>query len=272
MSKLQPTQQTVGIVDIRLDGGTQARVQIDDATVKAYYEATLAYVAFPRIVVFFDGSDYWLADGFHRLLAFIRTHYKDTIECDVHVGGKRDALLYAIGANTSHGLRRTNEDKERAVRLLLEDGEWAKLSDVEIARAAAVTQPFVGNVKKQLITVISCNTRQTGRDGRTRRRSSEKRSASARGKAKAHGKREQQDTEALPSPATATSTPTETNVIGDLQSRVSSMLAASTSSTPSRTSCVLRASRGRSRRCGRRGRHCVSVPRREAQVRSWVSP
>ena len=45
-------------------------------------------------------------------------------------------------------MRRTNEDKRRAVTRLLEDAEWAAWSDREIARRAGVSQPFVGSMRE----------------------------------------------------------------------------------------------------------------------------
>lgn len=55
------------IADIRTDGGTQSRVQLDWIAVSEYAAAMKDGAQFPPIVVFHDGSDYWLADGFHRL-------------------------------------------------------------------------------------------------------------------------------------------------------------------------------------------------------------
>jgi hypothetical protein len=43
------------------------------------------------------------------------------ISADVREGSRRDAILYAVGANASHGLKRTNRDKRNAVRVLLKD-------------------------------------------------------------------------------------------------------------------------------------------------------
>ena len=62
------------------------------------------------MVVFCDGTDYWLADGFHRLEAHRQVGFRD-IEVDLKLGTKRGAILYAVGANASHGLRRTPADK-----------------------------------------------------------------------------------------------------------------------------------------------------------------
>lgn len=114
-----------------------------------YAEKMIAGAIFPPVVVFFDGSDYWLSDGFHRLNAAIQAGI-GYINADIKEGDKRDALLYAVGANTSHGLRRTNDDKRHAVSLLLNDPEWCEWSDYEIAKACAVSRSLVQTVRDSL--------------------------------------------------------------------------------------------------------------------------
>lgn len=64
-------------------------------------------VEFPSLTVFFDGSHYWLADGFHRFFA-AKKHGLGAMSAEVYQGTRRDAVLYAAGANARHGLRRTN--------------------------------------------------------------------------------------------------------------------------------------------------------------------
>lgn len=68
---------------------------------------------------------------------------------DIRQGKKRDAILYSVGANASHGLRRTNEDKRRAVLLLLEDDEWKLWSNVKIAEQCCVSDWLVSSVDKE---------------------------------------------------------------------------------------------------------------------------
>jgi len=152
---------------IRIDGGTQVRVSLDDATVAEYREHMEAYVEFPPIVVFYDGSTYWLADGFHRYHAFRKTG-RDKIKCEVRTGDRRDAVLYAVGANSQHGLRRNNQDKRNAVTLLLNDDEWRDRSDNWIAETCGVSHPFVGTVRKQLVTVTGSHPGRMGKDGKIR--------------------------------------------------------------------------------------------------------
>jgi Protein of unknown function (DUF3102) len=66
-----------------------------------------------------------------------------------------DAVLYSVGANSTHGLRRTNDDKRRAVETLLNDAEWIKWSDYEIARRTGTSHTFVSLIRPSLATVAS---------------------------------------------------------------------------------------------------------------------
>jgi len=152
------TQQTktLAIKAIRIDGGTQSRAELCNETVSNYKEALEDGAEFPPVVVFHDGADHWLADGFHRYFAYTQAG-RASIKANVHQGTSRDAILYAVGSNGQHGKPRSNADKRKAVTTLLADVEWAKWSDHEIARRCCVSQPFVGSVRSSLITVISEN-------------------------------------------------------------------------------------------------------------------
>lgn len=132
---------------IRRDGGTQSRAFINDQTVREYREALSDGAKLPEATVFFDGNEYWLADGFHRCKAAIDEGWKE-YPCEVIQGSQRDAILYSVGANASHGLPRSNSDKQRAVSVLLNDDEWKQWSDREIARKANVSTPFVSKLRK----------------------------------------------------------------------------------------------------------------------------
>jgi len=134
----------VSIGEISIDGGTQARAEINTATVNEYAEALTEGDALPPAVVFYDGLKYHLADGFHRLHAN-RQIGATTMECDVRVGTLQDARLYAYGANKSHGLRRTADDKRKAVQGMLADfPDW---SDRAIAKHVGVSHPFVAAIR-----------------------------------------------------------------------------------------------------------------------------
>lgn len=130
---------------IRVDGGTQSREEINQ-TVIDEYAADIKEVPFPPVIVFYDGEAYWLADGFHRYHAHKAAGLKK-INVEVNQGTRRDAILYSVGANAVHGLRRTNDDKRRGVQTLLSDAEWSKWSDHEIARRCAVSREYVNRIR-----------------------------------------------------------------------------------------------------------------------------
>jgi len=135
------------LASIRTDGGTQPRSTINEAIVAEYVEALKAGTKFPPVTVFHDGVDHWLGDGFHRFHAH-RHADLDSISADIRSGTKRDAILYSVGANAEHGLRRSNEDKRKAVLTLLQDAEWGKWSDREIARRCSVDGKTVASVRE----------------------------------------------------------------------------------------------------------------------------
>lgn len=140
----------LGIDDIRIDGGTQPRVHLNESAVAEYAEALTDGVKLPEVAVYFDGSEYWLADGFHRYFAHKKIGAL-TINAEIRDGSRRDAVLHSVGANSAHGLRRTNDDKRRAVETLVSDDEWGKWSDRDISRACGVSVSFVGAVRRPTV-------------------------------------------------------------------------------------------------------------------------
>jgi hypothetical protein len=134
---------------IRIDGGTQARVELNAEVVSDYSALYKAGVQMPAVKVFFDGSAYWLADGFHRYFGAKDAGLTEIYE-DIQPGTQRDAILHSLGANSNHGLRRTNEDKRRSVTTMLSDAEWNVWSDNEVARRCGVSQPFVSGIRATL--------------------------------------------------------------------------------------------------------------------------
>jgi ParB-like chromosome segregation protein Spo0J len=147
---------------IRLDGGTQPRVKIDETTVQSYTEVLLDGKDMPDITVFFDGADNWLADGFHRYHAHKRAGLTE-INIQVINGTKRDAFIFSLSANAKHGLPRSNEDKRNSVKSCFEDIELSELSDKEIAKICDVSAMTVGRVRKLLQLDVPV---RKGKDGR----------------------------------------------------------------------------------------------------------
>lgn len=159
----------IALDKIRMDGGTQPRASIDTEAVRDYVEAMQDGATFPPVTVFFDGVDYWLADGFHRIHAARQVGFK-TFAAEVHNGTQREAILYAVGANTAHGKRRTNADKQRAVETLLNDEDWSGNTDRWIAEKCGVSHTLVQNIRAKLTPSVGKDCQQkskrTGKDGK----------------------------------------------------------------------------------------------------------
>ena len=49
-----------------LDEKLQSRIEIDEAAVSDYSENIKAGDEFPPVLVYFDGINYYLTDGYHR--------------------------------------------------------------------------------------------------------------------------------------------------------------------------------------------------------------
>ena len=140
----------LAVRSIKADHAIQQRATlIDGAVLNDYAAAMTAGSVFPPIVVFHDGTTYWLSDGYHRLEAAGEAKIK-TIAAEIRPGSKRDATLYACGANRDHGLRRTRADIRRAIETLLKDEEWAEWGDRRIAEHVGVSHPTVASVRREL--------------------------------------------------------------------------------------------------------------------------
>ena len=144
----------MALSDIRTDGGTQSRASLYQNIIEDYSAALGEGASFRPVVVFYDGREHWLADGFHRYHAHQKLGLVE-IGVDIRQGTRRDAVLHSVGANDNHGLRRTNEDKRRAVLTLLNDDEWVKWSDREVARQCSVSHEFVRRLRPVTVNVDS---------------------------------------------------------------------------------------------------------------------
>lgn len=91
------------------------------------------------------------------------------IEAEIHNGTVRDAVLYAVGENTSNGIRRTNADKRASVMMLLKDEEWFGRLDRWIAEKCAVSNVHVSSIRKEVLNFNTSTApkKTTGRDGKS---------------------------------------------------------------------------------------------------------
>ena len=109
-----------------------------------------------------DRVRYYIGDGWHRFHA-VRELGRPVIPAVVHVGGRREALKCALGANSGFGLRRTNKDKRKAVEVAVR--EFPTLSNRAVAELCKVSHEMVNSIRVQLADSASS---RVGRDGKTR--------------------------------------------------------------------------------------------------------
>lgn len=163
---MQTQIQGISIEQINIYGGTQARLKTNEDAIESYAEEMQRGAVFPPISVYFDGTTYWLADGFHRFLATKRNG-QPTISAEVQPGGRVEALRHALGANSLNGVYRTNGDKRNAVEVALE--EWPELANSVIAEICKVSAELARGSRQQMEKAgrIPQMMTVTGRDGKS---------------------------------------------------------------------------------------------------------
>lgn len=138
----------IKLADIVTTAGTQIRAKISQEKVIEYANLLQDGTVFDPVQVVDDGESYILWDGFHRHAAHEKAG-RETILADVTKGTVRDAILFALGANSRHGLPRTQADRRNAVNRMLDDVEWSTWSDRSIAKACDVSHSLVSTVRKE---------------------------------------------------------------------------------------------------------------------------
>ena len=133
----------VNAIDYTFDG--YPRDVIDTEVVAEYKEKLEKKTQLPPIVVFEEGTRFHLADGLHRLEAH-KELKRAKIAAVIHIGGSKDALIYAVGANDRHGKRRTSKDKKKAIELILHDESLREISLNAIANMCRVSWGTVKTV------------------------------------------------------------------------------------------------------------------------------
>jgi ParB-like chromosome segregation protein Spo0J len=164
--------QWVGIDSIVVLPEYQMREKLSASTVTEYADLIQANgskwpFSTPCSIICVKG-ELILTDGFHRVAA-MRKADEDQVCVVITDGTKTDALKAALSANISHGLRRSNADKRRAVVMALADATLQKWSDRKIAELCGVSDPFVGQIRGEVQTVSTSPvvdaTKKTGTDG-----------------------------------------------------------------------------------------------------------
>jgi hypothetical protein len=136
----------VKLNDIRIDGGTQGRVVIDQQHVYHLVEMMKEGYELDLIDTNFDGVTYWMVDGFHRYHAYKLMGIKE-VDIKYVPGTQAEAVIRSYGVNARHGLPRTFEDKKKIVEEALANPDLKDKSNYAIAKICVVSQPFVAGVR-----------------------------------------------------------------------------------------------------------------------------
>ena len=155
LNVLNFARNTINLDQIIIDQNLQQRVKLDHGVIDDYAIAYGEGVEFPPITIWKCTDEegniqdcsvarsplpvprYYLVDGFHRVAAAKQAGIEE-LPFTEKSGTYREALLFSLSVNATHGLRRSNADKRKAVMTLLEDSEWSQWSDRAIARQCGV--------------------------------------------------------------------------------------------------------------------------------------
>ena len=141
--------KTLNLLNIRIDGGTQAREELNQESVAEYAEKMRDGEVFPPVTVFFDGSEYWLVDGFHRYFA-TKSNGKTSIDCDVENGTLKEAIRFSWKANAKRGLPLNPNDYKKIIIAMFKDEETKTWSNRQIAAWVGVSHSTVNRIKSSL--------------------------------------------------------------------------------------------------------------------------
>jgi hypothetical protein len=136
----------IALNDIRIDGGTQGRVVIDQQHVYHMVEMMKEGYEFDPIDTNFDGVSYWLVDGFHRYHAYKLMGIKD-VTLKYVPGTQAEAVIRSYGVNSRHGLPRSYEDKKKVVIDALANPLLSDKTSYAIAKICVVSQSFVSGIR-----------------------------------------------------------------------------------------------------------------------------
>jgi hypothetical protein len=162
-------EKTVPVEDIILDERLQARAEISHEAVAEYAEAYRTGAKLPPLDVYRVSGKLYLVDGFHRIAAVrvaCQTFARIRVVGD---GTLDDAVWHATAVNATHGLRRSNADKRRAVLLALRSGIGAEQSSRVIAEHVGVSDFLVREVRNEVERPAKSQEKvEDVRDSRTR--------------------------------------------------------------------------------------------------------
>jgi protein gp37 len=153
------------VIELRkaiLEPGLQPRNELNSDAIRQYTADMKAGDIFPPIDIVKVNGKHYVTGGWHRVLA-ARGAGKQTIDSYITEGTLEDAKWYACASNVEHdksGSRRTNADKQKAVKmaLRLERFQNGQMNYSEIARHVGVSPRMVTGWGKRLGIINNNNT------------------------------------------------------------------------------------------------------------------
>jgi hypothetical protein len=158
------SRTTLPINKIRRDGQTQGRLGLNSQLVDEYAVLLQAKHEFPPVRVWFDGVDFWLSDGFHRVAAAEQIGQLE-IASEVFKGTLTDAQWDSYSANAEHGLRRSRKDVEVLVTRALQHPNGLGLSNNQVAKHLRLPEATVRRWRKRISSLSGEDIRLAVRGG-----------------------------------------------------------------------------------------------------------
>ena len=145
----------------------QVRMRLDPHVVAQYADHMLENIPLPRIVVYDDDKNLYVADGLHRVAAADKMKYMD-IDAEVRKGTRLDALWWSLAANKTHGLRLSRADVRHAIGVALK--EFPDSSSNSIAKQIGCSDTTVNSVREEMVSTsqIGKLEKTIGADGKAR--------------------------------------------------------------------------------------------------------
>lgn len=146
LSEGPPEVETLPVAELVFDLDCQARAGMSEEVLEEYTDAFRNGDTFPPVQVFEVERRLVIVDGFHRVEAAKRAKVETLPVKRVGSGSLQEARWHALGVNQKHGLRRTRDDKDKAVRLALK--MYPGRSNRAIANHVGVSHPYVAKVRR----------------------------------------------------------------------------------------------------------------------------
>ncbi len=132
---------------LKTDKGTQRR-QINLEVVTQYAEQMAEGAKFDPIDAVYDGKDYIVWNGFHRVNAYKKANIK-MVRVSVTDGDAAEAIHLSLGANKD-SLQRTQAEKNACARVMITDPRYEAWTDEQRANHIGVSRSTIARVKADI--------------------------------------------------------------------------------------------------------------------------